>query len=78
IQDWCAELSESDLREPLEYRSVKGLFFRKPLGSVVLHFFLHQVHHRGQATTLLSQEGVDFGATDLVEIIPNMPGDSAL
>jgi uncharacterized damage-inducible protein DinB len=27
--------------------------------------FNHQTHHRGQATTLLSQAGVDVGATDM-------------
>lgn len=28
-----------------------------------------QTHHRGQATTLLSQAGVDTGVTDLLELI---------
>jgi uncharacterized damage-inducible protein DinB len=27
--------------------------------------FNHQTHHRGQATTLLMQLGIDPGATDL-------------
>lgn len=72
IQEWCAELTEENLRGSIEYRSMKGVSFRKPLGSLALHFFLHQVHHRGQATTLLSQEGVDFGATDLIEIVPDI------
>lgn len=36
----------------------------------VLHFFNHQVHHRGQATTLLTQAGADVGPTD----IHRMPG----
>ncbi len=74
IEEWCAELTADDLREPWEYRSMAGKVFRKPLGSLILHFFLHQVHHRGQATTLLAQEGVDFGATDLVEIVPDISG----
>ncbi|MBT4739915.1 MAG: damage-inducible protein DinB, partial [Rhodospirillaceae bacterium] len=30
------------------------------------HFFNHQTHHRGQATTLLSQMGVDAGVTDMI------------
>ncbi|MDE2009487.1 MAG: hypothetical protein KGJ09_05340 [Candidatus Omnitrophica bacterium] len=32
--------------------------------------FNHQTHHRGQITTLLAQEGLDYGVTDL----PVMPG----
>jgi uncharacterized damage-inducible protein DinB len=36
-----------------------------------MHFFNHQTHHRGQVTTLLSQEGVDVGVTDLLALIPN-------
>lgn len=46
-----------------------GKPFNKPFLSLVLHLFLHQVHHRGQVTTLLSQCAVDFGDTDLIEII---------
>jgi uncharacterized damage-inducible protein DinB len=43
---------------------------RKHFGSLLLHFFHHQTHHRGQASTLLSQAGVDIGVTDLLEWIP--------
>jgi uncharacterized damage-inducible protein DinB len=32
----------------------------------VTHFFNHQTHHRGQATTLLMQLGIDPGITDLI------------
>ena len=32
----------------------------------VTHFFNHQTHHRGQLTTLLMQQGIDPGATDLM------------
>jgi len=48
---------------------MKGSSFQKDFSSLINHLFLHQVHHRGQATTLLSQFGVDFGETDLIEII---------
>ena len=34
------------------------------------HLFQPAVHHRGQVTTLLTQAGVDPGATDL----PVLPG----
>ena len=43
----------------------------KNFGCLILHVFLHQIHHRGQVTTLLSQENIDFGETDLPEIVPD-------
>ena len=65
-----AEVSDSDLAQPLSYRNARG-DNRKHFGSLLLHFFNHQTHHRGQASTLLSQSGVDIGVTDLLEWIPD-------
>lgn len=39
--------------------------YRRPAWLFVTHLFNHQTHHRGQITTLLSQQGIDIGATDL-------------
>jgi uncharacterized damage-inducible protein DinB len=63
-----AELSEADLNQALSYQNSRGVF-RKNFGSLLLHFFNHQTHHRGQASTLLSQAGIDIGVTDLLEAI---------
>lgn len=68
IEALAAEVSDADLAQPLAYRNALG-DCRKPFGSLLLHFFNHQTHHRGQATTLLSQAGVDVGVTDLLEWI---------
>jgi uncharacterized damage-inducible protein DinB len=65
----AAEVSNEDLAQPLCYRNARGEC-RKNFGSLLLHFFNHQTHHRGQATTLLSQSDVDIGVTDLLEWIP--------
>ncbi|MDQ8023568.1 MAG: DinB family protein [Moraxellaceae bacterium] len=70
IEHWCAALSEADLQHVLHYRSMKGVPVGRRLGNLLLHFFNHQTHHRGQATTLLSQAGEDMGATDLLLLIP--------
>ncbi len=70
IVDWCAEVREEDLARPLAYRDFAGRPHRKNLGGLALHLFLHQIHHRGQVTTLLSQAGIDFGDTDLPELLP--------
>lgn len=71
IINWCDELSESDLHHNLQYKNMKGQLAVKVFSSLVLHFFNHQTHHRGQVTTLLSQEGMDVGVTDLLALIPN-------
>jgi uncharacterized damage-inducible protein DinB len=69
IDALAAELSDADLAQPLAYKNSRGEF-RKQFGSLLLHFFNHQTHHRGQISTLLSQAGVDIGVTDLLEWIP--------
>jgi uncharacterized damage-inducible protein DinB len=50
---------------------LKGVVSDKDFYGLVMHFFNHQTHHRGQVTTLLSQAGVDIGDTDLVVLIPS-------
>lgn len=65
----AAELREDDLAQVLVYRNTRGQAFRKPFGSLLLHFFNHQAHHRGQASTLLTQAGADIGVTDLLALI---------
>ena len=70
---WAGELSLADLDHVLEYHNMKGQPFRKLFGSLVLNLFNHQTHHRGQATTLLSQAGLDVGVTDLLALIPEEP-----
>jgi uncharacterized damage-inducible protein DinB len=51
----------------------KGVKYRKFLGDVLQHVFNHQTHHRGQASTLFSQLGIDIGATDLILLLPDAP-----
>ncbi|MHA6138853.1 DinB family protein [Pseudomonas mohnii] len=70
IVEWSRAITESDLDYTLNYTSMKGAPADKSFYGLVMHFFNHQTHHRGQATTLLSQAGVDVGDTDLVALIP--------
>jgi uncharacterized damage-inducible protein DinB len=66
ILGWTGGLSEAWLAEPLTWTSVLyGKTFTHPRWGLVQHLFNHQTHHRGQATTLLAQAGVDYGATDM-------------
>lgn len=63
----ATSLTPGDLEAPLTYRPMSGGPERsQALGLVLLHFFNHQTHHRGQITTLLSQLGHDPGVTDLI------------
>ncbi len=71
IVDWCSQLSTADLSHKLSYHNMKGESAVKHFGSLALHFFNHQTHHRGQVTTLLAQQGLDVGVTDLLALIPN-------
>ena len=72
LTQFCAELQPAQLAEPFDYASTKGVHSRKVLGQVLQHVFNHQTHHRGQASTLFSQMGIDIGATDLLLLLPNV------
>jgi uncharacterized damage-inducible protein DinB len=72
IAAWTGALGDADLDAVLHYARMNGDSHAKPLFDVLLHFFNHQTHHRGQATTLLSQAGADAGVTDLLMLIPDL------
>jgi hypothetical protein len=46
--------------------NTKDVLRAHPVALGLAHLFNHQTHHRGQATTLLIQVGVDVGVADLV------------
>jgi len=76
LLDWSAGLADNWLDGTLTYTSqVDGLTRTVPRAVLVTHLFNHQTHHRGQVTTLLSQAGVDPGATDLPFMPPFSPTD---
>ena len=72
ILDWAHELGAADLKTAIVYKNMKGVAKRKPLAALLVHFFNHQTHHRGQATTLLSQAGQDVGVTDVLALMPDV------
>ena len=71
IINWCQEIEPVDLEHNLKYTDTKNNPYCKNFGYLVQHFFNHQTHHRGQVSTLFSQQGVDIGVTDLLKIIPD-------
>jgi uncharacterized damage-inducible protein DinB len=70
IVAWGDELIFNDLDRVLTYQNMGGESKQRQVGPLLSHFFNHQSHHRGQATALLFQAGVDPGVTDLIA----MPG----
>jgi len=72
IEAFVAALDAATLDRPLAYLNLKGKPFAKSFGLLLGHFFNHQTHHRGQATTLFSQAGIDVGVTDLLMLVPDI------
>jgi uncharacterized damage-inducible protein DinB len=65
--NWATEvLSDDKLGQVLHYRNTKGDEFSRSFADVLTHVFNHQTHHRGQVTTLLSQQNIDVGVTDFI------------
>jgi uncharacterized damage-inducible protein DinB len=64
-------LTEELLAQTLCYTNTAGQRHGKNFGLLLHHFFNHETHHRGQASTLLFQAGVDIGVTDFIAHIPS-------
>ena len=65
------ETEDSDFYQDLSYSNTKGIISQRNFAELVAHLFNHQTHHRGQVSTLLSQNGVDIGVTDFLIDIPD-------
>jgi len=68
LSAWVSKLTPERLAGPLVYTR-RGQPQESPLWWAVAHVFNHQTHHRGQITTLLTQQGCDPGVTDLVAML---------
>jgi uncharacterized damage-inducible protein DinB len=67
IAGYVDALSESDLADVIRYRLIsRPEAVEQPLAPVLLHFFNHQTHHRGQAHCILTGLGRDAPSFDLV------------
>jgi len=66
---WLAEMPASFPGFTMRYSNTAGVQRQHPAWQALSHFFNHQTHHRGQATTLLMQAGVDPGVTDLLALV---------
>lgn len=73
ILNLCRELQIDDLQHNLVYQTTDGETVSRRFDLLLQHFFNHQTHHRGQLSTLLSQNDLDIGVTDLLVLIPEQP-----
>ncbi|PKF51059.1 DinB family protein [Enterovibrio nigricans] len=69
IMRWVDGIDVNEYENTVQYKNLAGLVISDPLSSVLLHFFNHQTHHRGQFTTLLSQSGDSEYVTDLIALL---------
>ncbi len=78
LSDWVKGVSPQWLAKSLTYVSkVDGSQRTAPNWVLVTHLFNHQIHHRGQLSTLLTHQGVDLGSTDL-PFMPRFDFDASL
>ncbi|RYZ09745.1 MAG: DUF664 domain-containing protein [Myxococcales bacterium] len=68
LSEWASEVTAEQLEGPLVYARA-GKRQEVPLWWAVAHLFNHQAHHRGQVTTLFTQQGHDPGSTDLFAML---------
>jgi uncharacterized damage-inducible protein DinB len=67
IQQWAANVSEGWLKSDISwYSGATQREWTKPVSGIVVHFFNHQTHHRGQVHALLTRFGARPSDTDLV------------
>lgn len=70
IIELASLLTDELLGCTLRYTNTAGQRSAKNFGLLLHHFFNHETHHRGQASTLLFQAGIDIGVTDFIAHIP--------
>lgn len=65
IIDWAAKIMPESLSGNLRWFSGGvGREVEKPLALLIIHFFNHQTHHRGQIHAMLTAAGAKPGPTD--------------
>jgi uncharacterized damage-inducible protein DinB len=71
IEDWAARVRDAWVNGDLTWTSgTSGMAVTMPAGYLVMHFFNHQTHHRGQAHALITAGGEKTGDTDLLGMVP--------
>ena len=70
ISSWAKRVTAPWLAEDLAWFSVSvNKEMRQQRSLLVMHFFNHQTHHRGQAHAMITAAGEQTGDTDLPLVI---------
>ncbi|MBL8831368.1 MAG: damage-inducible protein DinB [Rhodospirillales bacterium] len=73
IVTYCDALDEPTANSALRYTNMAGETLTTPIRWVLMHFFNHQTHHRGQVHGLLSQTAVPPPPLDLMHYLREVP-----
>ncbi|ODA67584.1 DinB family protein [Methyloligella halotolerans] len=67
IADYVAGLGENDIAGDLVYRTMSNpAEVRQPLGGLLVNFFNHHTHHRGQVHAMLTRLTGDAPSLDMI------------
>jgi uncharacterized damage-inducible protein DinB len=69
IEQWVADMPDAYPQLTMRYGNSKGVQREHAAWMAITHFFNHQTHHRGQASTLITQAGGTVGVTDLIALV---------
>jgi uncharacterized damage-inducible protein DinB len=73
IAAWADGVDQAWIDQDLVWFSVAMRSeMRRPRAVVLIHFFNHQTHHRGQVHALLTASGQDTGDTDLPIVLGDL------
>lgn len=70
ILAWAASLDDAWVgQDQTWFSGAAGRQMSKPRSMLLMHFFNHQTHHRGQAHAMLTAAGQQTGDTDLFLVV---------
>ncbi len=66
IEEFIHEINDQDFIRGVQYKNIRGEQMDKLLWQVLLHWFLHQTHHRGNISVMLDTIGVTNDFSSLI------------
>ena len=69
IEAMVAGLEPGFEHRRIRYKNNQGLWYEDPMDLLLLHFFNHQTHHRGQVHDMICQIGVEPPVLDLHRVL---------
>ena len=74
---FCDALTEADLDRIVPIDRNDGITYRETTGAILVHLFVHQIHHRGQAHAMLAGTEVAPPQLDEFFLASDAPGRGA-